>query len=127
MTAPASPTPKSSAAELAAGTSVTLAFPSGDLAGHLTIAPGRVGHNSVVLVLTHKDGAAPAEVKSVRVLLRSPALGIYRLDVPGSLTESGTWRAEDVTVPAAGSWTVSVEVRISDFVQARSSAELSIP
>jgi copper transport protein len=120
------PPPRTLAVELASGTTLALAFPSGDLTGHVTIAPARVGHNSVALALTRTGDDAKPDVKSVRVFLSSAEVGINKLEVPAAMAEQGTWQADDVLIPAMGSWTVSVEVRISDFVQTKASAELSI-
>ena len=119
--------PRSVAAELASGTSVELTF-SGALTGILNIAPGRVGANAVTVTLVDADDA-PAGVKSVRVFFSNPELGIEKLEATGSMDEAqaGIWRAEDFLVPAAGQWTVSVEARVSDFVQARAPATVTIP
>jgi copper transport protein len=119
------PPPRSLATELVHAKSVSLEFPNGEITGRLTVAPGQSGPNTVTVVLLHND-QIPAEVKSVRAFLSSPELGIDRLEIGGTMVELGEWRSEEAIIPVAGNWIVAVEVRISDFVQTRASATVSI-
>lgn len=119
------PPPRSLSAEPLHTTSVSLQFPKADITGRLTIAPGQSGLNNVTLVLTEKELTSP-EVESVRVFLGSPELGIDRLEISGTMTEVGVWKSDDAVIPVAGSWIVTVDVRISDFVQTRASAAVDI-
>jgi copper transport protein len=119
------PPPRSLATELVHAKSVSLEFPNGEITGRLTVAPGQSGPNAVTVVLLHND-QIPAEVKSVRAFLSSPELGIDRLEIGGTMVELGQWRSDEAIIPVAGNWIVAVEVRISDFVQTRASATVSI-
>ncbi len=119
------PPPRTVAVELQSEATASLEFPKGELVGTVRLAPAGVGENTVTVVLTTGDGQA-AEVKSLRVTLSNEALGIPKIVVAGAPTEAGLWTSELALVPASGAWTITVEVRISDFVQARGSAIVDI-
>lgn len=119
------PPPRSLAAELLHATTVPLQFPDGDITGRLTISPGQSGPNRVTVALMQSE-LTPAAVKSVRVFLESPELRVDRLEIEGAMAELGEWTSDGALIPLAGSWIVTVEVRISDFVQTRTSATFSV-
>lgn len=64
--------------------------------------------------------------QSVSVTLASPALGIepMRRDAVG--TGRG-WRVGDLTVPAAGTWQLELDLRVSRFELSKLQAEFSVP
>lgn len=120
------PPPRSiAAAELASQAQATLDFAKGGFSGEVAVKPARVGENTVTVILRKQDGT-PAEFRSIRVFLSNGALGIDKLELTGAATPPGAWRAENAVLPAAGEWTIVVEVRISDFEQVRASAALAI-
>lgn len=118
--------PRTVAAELASGATVALHFPAVDLAGELSVTPARVGQNSIAVTLTVGEDNTPVDVRSVRVFLSSAELSIDKLEAPTTLAQKGRWHADEVLIPAAGNWSVSVEARVSDFVVAKSAVELSV-
>lgn len=119
------PPPRTLAVQLQSEATARLVFPKAELLGSVSVSPGHPGENIVTVVLNAPDGA-PAELKSVRVGLANEALGIPKIVIGGALDKAGIWKSEAAQVPAAGDWTISVEVRISDFVQVRGSAVLAI-
>jgi copper transport protein len=119
------PPPRTLAVQIQNEAMATLSFPKGELAGSVSVTPARPGENTVTVVLNTPNGAATG-LKSVRVALSNEALGIPKLVLDGALNQSGIWKSEAALVPAAGDWTITVEVRISDFVQVRGSAVLVI-
>ncbi len=112
------PPPRTLAVEIQNVTTATLVFPKGELLGSVGVSPGQRGKN-IFTVALHAVGGEPLEVKSVRVALSNDALDLPKIVVGGALEGPGLWRSEAALVPAAGDWTISVEVRISDFVQVR--------
>lgn len=101
-----------------------LDFSGGQLTGKLSIAPARVGPNVLDVTLGGKDGTATS-VRSVRLFFSNPELDMARLEIAGVLDPIG-WHAQNAILPAAGIWTVSVEVRISDFEQVRAKTTVTI-
>jgi copper transport protein len=96
-------------------TSLATDLGSGHFTG--TIAPGRVGSNSVVFQLTDASDKPISPVALPEVQVSSPLQGIGYLtaDVqPGGIT--GEYRAI-VTLPVPGTWQIEVAVRVSEFQQ----------
>jgi copper transport protein len=119
------PPPRSLAAERLHAATVPLQFPDEDITGRLTIAPGQPGPNKVTVALLQNE-SMPAAVKSVRVFFENPELGLDRLEIKGAKPELGDWLSDGALIPVAGSWIVTVEVRVSDFVQTKASATVDI-
>ena len=79
--------------------------------------------NVLDVALSDKDGqAAPA--RSIRLFFSKPELDIEKLE--NGVMDATGWHAENAILPAPGIWTVSVEVRISDFEQAHAKANVMI-
>jgi len=119
------PPPRAVAVQLQSDATAGLVFPKSELLGTAKLAPAKVGENTVTVRLTTVDGQA-AEVKSLRVWLSNKELSIPKIDVTGELTDVGIWKSQVALVPASGTWTITVEVRISEFVQARGSNIIDI-
>ncbi|MGE7385162.1 copper resistance CopC/CopD family protein [Streptomyces sp. NPDC004126] len=97
----------------------TVPFDTGT-AGHrgtvqVTLAPGRVGENTVEAVVYSADGGL-ASVPELRVALTQEALGIGPIDA--ELTDrKGFWAAYDLQLPMPGEWTLDITVRTSEIDQ----------
>lgn len=98
---------------------VALHLHAGDAMAHLAITPARPGPVSVSIRLMSGDMTQLA-AKEVMLVLASPELGIEPIRRPAvPAGGDGTWRVDDLVVPLAGSWTVRLDVLVSDFDQIR--------
>ncbi len=95
-------------AEIAAAQAPITASLSGDVAGTLTLTPGRPG--SVTL-----DLALPVAAQAVTVHMSNPAHQVAAISKPAMLTESGGWRIGGLLLPVGGAWQVAVDARTGDF------------
>ncbi|MFJ8165786.1 copper resistance CopC/CopD family protein [Streptomyces sp. NPDC096136] len=89
-------------------------------AGHqgsvqVTLAPGRVGENTVEAVVYSADGGL-ATVPELRLSLTQEALGIGPVDA-GLTDRKGFWAAYDLQVPMPGEWNLNITVRTSEIDQ----------
>ncbi|MFF4388726.1 copper resistance protein CopC [Streptomyces sp. NPDC001552] len=81
----------------------------------ITLAPGRVGENTVEAVVFSADGGL-ATVPELRLALTQRELGIGPLDA--KLTnQKGYWATYDLRVPMPGEWTLDITVRTTDIDQ----------
>jgi copper transport protein len=80
----------------------------------VTLTPGRVGSVAVsVSLLNGEFGPLPA--KELRIGLSNPEAGIEPIERQAVNADDGTWRVSELAIPAAGRWSVELEVLISDF------------
>jgi copper transport protein len=84
----------------------------------LSIEPGRVGTSAVGIELMTAEGA-PLEAKAVRLVLSSPEGSIEPIARDAVPAGPASWRVERLVLPLAGTWTVRVEILISDFEEMR--------
>jgi copper transport protein len=79
----------------------------------LTVTPGRSGPVSVTVAFAGQDGAALAPIE-VTLTLSMPSAGIEPIRRP--MTRAGdAWRADGITLPVPGPWTVRAAALISDY------------
>lgn len=83
-----------------------------------TITPGRPGTNEVSLFLMDGEFGA-VDPMDVQLAVSSPALGIEATTVSTTLGDDGFWHSDAVTLPLAGEWKMSVEIRLSRFEMVR--------
>ncbi|MER7463379.1 copper resistance protein CopC [Streptomyces sp. NPDC097981] len=81
----------------------------------ITLAPGRVGENTVEAVVYTADGGL-ATVPELRLTLTQDALGIGPLDARLK-NQKGYWAAYDLRLPMPGEWTMNITVRTTDIDQ----------
>ncbi|MYT25427.1 copper-binding protein, partial [Streptomyces sp. SID7760] len=81
----------------------------------ITLAPGRVGENTVEAVVYTADGGL-ATVPELRLTLTLEELGIGPLDARLK-DRKGYWAAYDLRLPMPGVWTLDVTVRTTDIDQ----------
>ena len=89
------------------------------------IAPGRAGSNELRLVLTDAAGQPLVPVEAPTVELTEPALELGPLRPLVHPLDVGEYHVI-AEIPIAGSWELTVRVRISDFEAATATAVLSI-
>ncbi|WP_314245145.1 copper resistance CopC/CopD family protein [Streptomyces kutzneri] len=81
----------------------------------ITLAPGRVGENTVEAVVFTADGGL-ATVPELRLSLTQEELGIGPLDAKLK-NQKGYWATYDLRLPMPGVWTLNVTVRTTDIDQ----------
>ncbi|MFJ3839610.1 copper resistance CopC/CopD family protein [Streptomyces sp. NPDC090054] len=81
----------------------------------ITLAPGRVGENTVEAVVFTADGGL-ATVPELRLTLTQNDLGIGPLDAELK-NQKGYWATYDLRLPMAGEWTLNLTVRTTDIDQ----------
>lgn len=99
--------------------------PGGKGRVNLAMEPGRVGRNSLrVVVFGTDDGLLnPPEVK---ISLTLPSRGIGPLEA--TLTHEGAaWLGDDLSIPFPGKWRLAVTVRTSDIDQVTVTKTMTVP
>lgn len=91
----------------------------------ITITPGRAGPVDIDLLMMDGAGAA-LEPEAVDVTFSAPTLGIEPFSIPATLTD-GIWRVSGQTIPLAGDWDITLDVRISRFSRSRIGTTVQIP
>ncbi|MFC9585934.1 copper resistance CopC/CopD family protein [Streptomyces yangpuensis] len=81
----------------------------------ITLAPGRVGENTVEAVVFSEDGGL-ATVPELRLTLTQRASGIGPLDAKLK-NQKGYWATYDLRLPMAGEWNLDIVVRTTDIDQ----------
>lgn len=93
----------------------------------VTLAPGRVGENTVEVVVFTADGGL-ATVPELRLTLTQEDLKIGPLDARLK-NQKGFWAAYDLRLPMPGEWTLNLTVRTTDIdqVTVRESVRITSP
>ncbi|MFD3328085.1 copper resistance CopC/CopD family protein [Streptomyces sp. NPDC058701] len=110
---------------------ITLPFDMGTAGrsgtAQVTLAPGRVGENTVEVVVLTADGGL-ATVPELRLTLTQEDLEIGPLDA-GLKNQKGFWAAYDLRLPMPGEWTLNLTVRTTDIdqVTVRESVRITSP
>ncbi|HEX6360672.1 copper resistance CopC/CopD family protein [Actinophytocola sp.] len=101
-----------------------LALPdSGDV--QVWVDPARTGNNQIVLNVRDERGIN-RNVPEVRAQLQLPESGIDPLPVSLSRTGPGQFVAKDVIVPTAGTWTLDLHVRTTEFDEVTVDTQISM-
>src|SRR5260370_7183567 len=87
-------------------------------------ADGQGGRANITVL----DGAfQPFAAKEVTLVLANPAAGIEPMRRPAVHTQESIWSIDDLRVPLAGRWNVSVEILVSDFKKSTVYAPFFLP
>ena len=78
--------------------------------------PGRIGLVSIDLAIQAGDMGA-LDAKEVAVTLSNRAAGIEPIRRSAIRINEAEWRVDDLTLPAAGTWTAKIDILVSDFDQ----------
>lgn len=89
----------------------------------LAISPGHAGMASVSIVIMTGD-FAPLDARNV--VLRLSQLGSAEIKAKGYKPGDGTWRIDSLDLPAAGTWTVAIDVDISEGQAVTLNGEVAI-
>lgn len=80
----------------------------------VTLAPGRAGPADMTIrVLTGDFG--PLDARQLTVVLSNPGAGVDGIRREARKPGDGTWRVDGVQIPAAGRWTLRIEILVTDF------------
>ncbi|WP_245446097.1 copper resistance CopC/CopD family protein [Metarhizobium album] len=91
----------------------------------VTISPGRTGPVTVsAIVMTTDFGALDA--KNVSFVFSNPAAGVEPIRRKAFKPGDGTWQVDGLVLPLPGTWTVRLDVLISDYELARLQGEIAI-
>ncbi|MFK8250145.1 copper resistance CopC/CopD family protein [Ancylobacter terrae] len=90
----------------------------------LTVTPGRAGPVDVSLMLMTGE-FGPLDAKEVALSLANPALGIEPIRRKAERRD-GLWRVDGMVIPAAGEWSVRIDILITDFDMTRLEGTLHI-
>jgi hypothetical protein len=92
-------------------------------AATLSLAPGRIGDNHLLIALSSKAGA-PLDPKEVELRLSAPGIGtIARM---ATRIASGRYEVRDLPLWVAGPWQVEVGLLIDDFTKKQLRTELTL-
>jgi copper transport protein len=117
------------------GPSAAAAVPAGPFLGSLALPgsgdvqvwvdPARTGDNQIVLNVRDERGINQ-DVAEVRAQLQLPAAGVGPLSVPLAKTGPGQFVADRVVVPIAGTWTLNLHVRTTEFDEITVDTQISM-
>jgi copper transport protein len=86
--------------------------------GDISLASGRVGPVAITISLLNGEfGPLPAQ--ELRVSLANPAAGIEPIERQAVAMPDGGWQVSGLSLPAAGRWTLELEILVSDFEMIR--------
>ncbi len=80
-----------------------------------------------VLVQIANGEFEPLEAKEVALILSKPAAGIEPMRREAIHEEDVTWRIDDLRIPLAGRWRVSVEILVNDFEKVTLEEDVELP
>lgn len=95
------------------------------LSAHLMIDPGQVGQaTATAFVMDDRhESFAPQEVT---LSLANPAAGIEPIRIPMASNTDDSWTAGPLLLPVAGTWSVRLDILISDFETTKLEGEAEI-
>jgi copper transport protein len=91
----------------------------------ISVSPARAGSNVLELYLYDEDGEA-TQPEQIRVALAEEQQEIGPLDVEIAAAGPGRYSAQDMTVPGAGTWRLTVTVRMDEFTATTASTTFSV-
>jgi copper transport protein len=118
-------TPPPRALAAAAAQPATTHIHTAQAMADLSVTPGRTGTVSVTAALMAGD-FGPLEAKEVRFVFANPAAGIEPFDRPAIKAADYVWRAHGIVLPLPGTWTVRIDILITDYEMARLEGEIAI-
>ena len=118
-------TPPPRALAIAAALPSSIHIHQADAMVDLSITPGRAGPVDVSIVIMTGD-FGPLDAREVTLVLSNPSAGIEPIRRAARKPGDGTWRIDQLVVPAAGAWTVRIDILISDFQVAKLTGQIDI-
>jgi copper transport protein len=114
-------TPPPRALAIAAAQPASVHMHSAKAMVELKVVPGHTG-----IVETTISIGSSSNPKQVTLVLSKPSSGIEPIRRPAQKVADGRWKIDDMVIPVAGTWTVRIDLLISDFEMARLQGELEI-
>jgi copper transport protein len=118
-------TPPPRALAAAAAEPISIHFHTAPAMVQLTLTPGHVGPVTASMVIMTGD-FGPLDPKEVTLTLANPAAGIEPIERRAERAADGSWRVENLVVPLAGHWRVSVNTLISNFDKATVEGDVNV-
>jgi copper transport protein len=87
---------------------------TGKAMAEVTVSPGHAGPVSASISLMSGD-FGPLDAKALTLVLSNPAAGIEPFGRPAVKRADGSWAVADLTIPFPGTWSVRLDIRVSDF------------
>jgi copper transport protein len=98
---------------------------TGQAMADVTISPGRSGHADIsAIIMTGEWG--PLDARELTFVLSNEAAGIEPIRRAANQPGDGTWRASEVFLPLGGTWTIRLEILVSDFEMLRIAGDVVI-
>lgn len=118
-------TPPPRALAIAAAQPATLHIHAEKAMADISVTPGRAGPIAITISLLNAE-FGPLPAKELRLSLANPAAGIEPIERQAARQEDGSWQVAELAIPAAGRWTVELEILVSDFELIRLSETVEI-
>lgn len=91
----------------------------------IEITPGRTGPvEASALIMTGDFG--PLDAKEVTFVFSNPGAGIEPIRRKAAKGGDGSWRVTDLVLPLPGTWTIRLDILISDFEMTRIEGEIAV-
>ncbi|MEO5805879.1 copper resistance protein CopC [Devosia sp.] len=84
------------------------------LMAQVSLASGGVGSTSVSIFPMAAD-FGPVDPQALTLVISNPSAGIEPIRYATEKQQDGSWLAPDVLFPIAGTWTLRLDIRVSDF------------
>jgi copper transport protein len=91
----------------------------------VALAPGAAGANAATLTLETHDGQ-PFAALEVTLRLSNPDRGIAPLERPAERDADGRWTVPGLVLGTGGTWTIELDVLVSDFERQTLTATLDL-
>lgn len=118
-------TPPPRALALAAAMPETLHIHTEKAMADVTVTPGKAGPVTVSTVIMTGD-FGPLDAREVTLVFSNPSAGIEPIRRAAFKPGDGTWRVDDLVLPVAGTWTLRIDILVSDFDMTRLQSEVHI-
>lgn len=117
--------PPPRALAIAAAQPATLHIHAEKAMADISVTPGRAGPVAIAISLLNGE-FGPLPAKELRLSFANPAAGIEPIERQAARREDGSWQVAAMAIPAAGRWTVELEILVSDFELIRLSETVEI-
>lgn len=118
-------TPPPRALAIAAAQPASIHIHTDKAMAEVTISPGRTGPVAVSAIVMSTDFGA-LDAKDVAFVFSNPTAGVEPIRRKAFKSGDGTWQVDGLVLPLPGTWTVRLDVLISDYDLARLQGELII-
>jgi len=108
------PPPRALASAAEASRAASVHLHAQRLMSQLTLSPGRTGATRARIVIA-TGRAEPIDPKEVTLRLARPDAGIEPMVRKARKAEAGGWEVDNLVLPLAGPWKVTVDVLVDDF------------